>query len=552
MDVVIDLKGQTWTSTCQTFRIGASVDVTIVDSTGNGVVASKATASRNGGIVQYTGNGTLNIKGGTYKLTDDNVFAAGNTGALISFNASAKGTLNVSGGTFIGGNAKTGGILHANAATVNISGGEFFPGTATDGGDSLYLTGSAGVATISGGTIHGGVQVGSAKVTVEGTPVILKQENGSAYSLKGKLVVGELAEGAQIGITTTEDGEFTTKFATPNAAAAAAKFFVADEAGKEVKASGTELVVQTPVDIATVACNCEVCQGAVPAWTAWNGEDITAGGHYYVAEDIAVSDVIGMGNVDGENFTIVFNLNGKTVSSTVAKKVFQVKGGDTMIIVDSSAQGTGTVIGNPGTSHAGVIQVYGGNLVVEAGNFYLSSDKTTTIKGGIAYASSGGTITVHGGEFWGGNYAEGGVFSQSTGNMEITGGIIHAGTATNGDSVFYKGVEGNVVIGGTAVIEGGVQIDSAATVTISGKPVIEKVKNGSAYSLKLAQGVVLTVGTLEEDAKIAVTAADGAITTAFADAAAAEAAKAFFAADDEAKEIQIVDLALVLAAKAAQ
>ena len=67
---------------------------------------------------------------------------------------------------------------------------------------------------------------------------------------------------------------------------------------------------------------------------------------------------------------------------------------------------------------------------------------------------------------------------------------------------------------------------------------IEKVEGGSAYSLMLPEGVKVTVGTLEEGAKISVTAAaaDGIIAT-LTDETAAAAAAGFFAADDTAKVV---------------
>ena len=182
--------------------------------------------------------------------------------------------------------------------------------------------------------------------------------------------------------------------------------------------------------------------------------------------------------------------------------------------------------------------MYGGNLVVKGGNYYLTGTGTNTAKGGIIYASSGGNVTIEGGEFWGGNYKQGGAIGITSNNLTITGGIIHAGSATNGDSIYAASNDTtalNVVIGGDAVIEGGVELVKGAAdvnITVSGKPVLECVEGGSAYSLKLPEGVKITVGALEAEALIRVSAAADSVIATLADETAAANAAVYFETDE--------------------
>jgi hypothetical protein len=189
-----------------------------MDSVGGGTVTSKGSSNRHGGIFQFIGAGKLTITGGTYSLSEDEVFDESSYNGGLIYMGSSGGTLNITGGSFLA--------------------------TAAKGGDVLFTTDDVAVVSIGGSAvIEGGIQIeNAASFTLSGKPVIQKVEGGSAYSIKlasgRKLVLGQLESGASVGITA--DGVFTNALADANAAKA---FFTADNAEKVVTVEGSALAI---------------------------------------------------------------------------------------------------------------------------------------------------------------------------------------------------------------------------------------------------------------------------------------------------------------------
>ena len=450
----------------------------------------------------FNGAGHLTITGGTFSLSSDEVFKEDTyTGGLFAFTSKADAKLTITGGTFKATKAKL--------------------------GDTIYILGTVNELEIGGNAvIEGGVYVDSAeKITISGTPTIQKVSGGSAYSLKlasGKVVDATgLTTGASIGVNA--DGVFTTAFADAAAAEAAKGFFTCEVSDKEISLAGTTLKVaepagDAPVDPDAPTAHCEYCDQDV-VWTEWDGAAVTGDAHLVIpANGTALSS-----HVTFTNGHVVIDLQGHALTSD--KQVFRVGAGANMYIIDSV--GGGTVTGKGTTAHGGIAMFSGaGNLTITGGTFALAEDE--------AFNEA---------KYNGGLFA---FTSSANGKLTITGGTFKATEAGKGDTIYILGTVNELEIGGNAVIEGGVYVDSAEKFTISGTPTIQKVSGGSAYSLKLTTGKVVDITGLTAGASIGITASD-VFTTEFATEAAANAAKAYLTCEVADKEISLEGKALKVA-----
>ena len=288
---------------------------------------------------------------------------------------------------------------------------------------------------------------------------------------------------------------------------------------------------------------CPHCD-TVPQWQAWDGT--TTAGHFYLNEPSSISPGI---KVSGE---LILNLNGKRLTSTKGGKVFLVSSGGKLVVMDASVEGTGSVSGlGSATSHAGMFQGNGGDIDLYGGTYWLSNRNTMSSEGngGIAYLSAGSAMKVYGGKFYGASYKNGGTFAVNNATLLLQDANVLAGAATaKGDSIWVDHENSILQISGNTTIAGGVQIVKAQTVSLSGKPVIEKAEGGSAYSLKLASGVKLELGELQEGSRIGVTASGNFAGTFETPDQAYQAAKTMFFSEDETKTVKSKGLELVMAA----
>ena len=290
--------------------------------------------------------------------------------------------------------------------------------------------------------------------------------------------------------------------------------------------------------------DCPHCDEEV-TWTAWDGKSRpAAAGHYYLA-----GNVYPKGNFTLADYgTVVLNLNGYTLYKENSGNVFLAQGSTELVFMDSSADGTGTVLANNNeTKDGSVANAYleGSSVTVYGGNYLSASKDVKARNGGLFYANTG-TLTIRDGEFWGTNAKTGGVVgAKAGGTLEITGGVLHAGKADSsaGDTLWaYE--EARVIIGGNAVIEGGVRVEEVASFTLSGTPRIARIPHGTTkYSLKTS--VPADATGLTKGAHIRVTPIeDVTVTTAFANEDAAKAAAAYFYCDDSEETIVLEGTAL--------
>ncbi|MCD8105555.1 MAG: hypothetical protein LUF35_11290, partial [Lachnospiraceae bacterium] len=127
---------------------------------------------------------------------------------------------------------------------------------------------------------------------------------------------------------------------------------------------------------------------ATPSLTATEGTALTANvgslssGSYYLADGVTLTTDITIAS----GATVTIDLNGQTLTGTGNGSVITVNG--TLTLTDSSTEGTGVVTGGSAS--------YGGGVYVESnGTFEMSGG---TISGNTA-SSNGGGVYVNGGTF---------------------------------------------------------------------------------------------------------------------------------------------------------
>ena len=489
--------------------------------------------------------------------------------------------------------ARSGGLIYANGDSLVILGGKLYDGFGTGYGFNIYyernylaIANAEGVRekVVGGGEviiggdayINGGVTVRSskndvpAKLTVKDTAVIdaagavapqnIRLFNAELYLNEDTTVVTSNA----LAMTTDADGnpinyndtnyDISLAYTCVNAITGWSK----GNTTKYEHAYGED----------GICADCGDDKNKPQPWT--DGTKLPTSGNYYLDVDVEISATT---NLAGD---LRLDLNGHKVTNTGLAAAITT-GANKLTIDDTSDEKNGTIKAAEaeGEVKNGLIAVSAnGELVLEGGiidgssltNTYTGANVGTitvlndasanvgkaTINGGkvLGMVSSGNgsavalrnktSLTINGGEIVGNTVTKsingtgyGGAI-MAPGNLTITGGKIYGGSATEGgDNIFVNHAEAVVVISG-GEIDGGVQLNSFASATISGNVTI---KEGTKYGLKLAANkkvdmTGLTAGEIYVNA-------DGVFTTNFADADAAAAVLALLKTNDEVKELSV-------------
>lgn len=307
------------------------------------------------------------------------------------------------------------------------------------------------------------------------------------------------------------------------------------------------IVVPVPVETKAAAADnydlegkcpcCGVAFTEISDWTEYSGSaktqvNIAAAGHYRLSGDYSCTggNSFYLNNITGGG-KVVFDLNGYTMTNA-GRAFYDDAAGDAdnlvqFYVVDSSAEGTGTVCNNGGKPAYGGIWSYvrvGLEFNVYGGNFTTDEYTATSSNNGILFASYGGNMNFYGGSFDQSKVtaSEGsgisGFYKTNTGTITISGGTFTGGTSTGG--ALFNINEGSTlnVTGGT--LNGEIVAQSGATITLSKAPTVS--------SLNLTSGVEADMTGLSEGASVGVTATQGdAFTTAFDSADDATACAAY-------------------------
>ena len=248
----------------------------------NGYTISKATA---GSMFQLQGNASLAIMDSSSDASGAMIGTAGEgvSGSLIA-TESANAKAEIYGGNFSLSNptvkAGKGALVYAAAGSVTIAGGVFKAGSA-DKGDTLYAASGSSLTIKGAPKMEGGVEIGeNVNVSISETPLIRKEKNGSAYSLKtaSPMKVGVLSVGARILVTGTQEFLLADEFVNTNAFDTK-NYFTADSENMRIKeVNGAIKLVPIAIDDAVIQARRDTVEAymrsmATFLWTAT--EDVT-------------------------------------------------------------------------------------------------------------------------------------------------------------------------------------------------------------------------------------------------------------------------------------
>ncbi len=290
-------------------------------SSGGGVyVSNNGTFTMTGGTisgntVRYSGGGVDFGSGSTFTMNGGEISgntASGRYGGGVYFSS---GSITMTGGKISGNTASSGGGVYFSGG-ITMSGGEISGNTADGTGGGVHF--NNGKFTMTGGKISGntassggGVYVNSgysSQMSISGDPKIYDNiiktaddvENKESNDVDGVMTVGQLEEGAKIGLVYRSTAA-TSGYAANNSAAPTEYFFSNNEA-YSVALNGSGEVIMTSTPMQTL----KLCYGGddatpeeVTGHTVKYEYEIGSKVKYELADETAVQITI---TKDGEPF----------------------------------------------------------------------------------------------------------------------------------------------------------------------------------------------------------------------------------------------------------
>ena len=482
---------------------------------------------------------TLNINGGTFT---DGVSTAGSGGNLYVGYTTVKDAggntigrvanmVNISGGTFTGGQipeGKDGGNIYITADKLNFTGGTVSGGMAGENEYDVYIGLYTNELNVSDVNVAGKFRVQGVQeaFNISGAPVL-----GHLNLNKNVLLaVGEMKDGADVKVNTSY-GIFTTEFENAKTYADAGYFKAYNEELDIIVKKGQLSVGKKVVDLGAMveAGKCPCGCGQDLADVDWIEVSGASSGHYI--QDTGVYHYKLVGDYyqtkaarifqTSAAATLVIDLNGYTLYHGATNRApLNIAGGATVHLMDTSAEGTGTVYGSTTTYNFDAIALDGGSTFnMYSGTIEASHGTGRTGAGGTVVISGGSTFNMWGGEITGSDKADmstpfGGALRVNTSSTAMTtvniyDGVINGNSA--GDAINLGAVTLNVhggTINGTVYTSQDSIINIGDTVNdiADAAPEIEL--------LNLSSGAKIVVNELNEGASIGIAGKNNAAFTA--------------------------------------
>lgn len=519
-NIVLDLNGHVWRS-AESYLVGigtnanSSITMDIFDSVGGGEMQAYG-ANGSAGVVMLQSGDTLNLHGGTIRQ----LYSAGITttiGALYVMNATVnmtggkitdgyttsaasggthagnvllRGTetvMNMSGGEIVNGHASTHGGGVVVFGTLNMTGGKIYNNVTDGEGGNIYVAGS-GTATfdknaeVVGGVANFGGNIYNAGATTLDS--VTGKIDGDIYTSNSSLaLVGtvNIPMGNSNGIVIAKDQVldltdmntdsvvfFGVNWGTDAGTYGVSSVFTAEGADKYLncfKQVGRTVSVavtegSTTLEAATranvydeTASYCPHCgENAEPvAWTRLsNGAASSKNGytHFFTNGNYATTW--------GTAGTVVVDMHGTTNTKAALMHKINVSG------VNFS-----------------ILDTVGGGVTASS-----LSGTASANRGGVLSSNNDGyktTFTVYSGtlQHTGSAIAAGGVIAIRLGELNIKGGIIKDGEATNGGNIWTHtttngvdvNISGGLISNGTAGAAGGgsnIQVGTTSRLNMTG------------------------------------------------------------------------------------
>ena len=449
-------------------------------------------------------------------------------------------------GGMIHGNKATTGIIYAtNDSIIDIQGGQFVNNTASTG--SAIFAQNDNTVNLKDVEITGNTAT-STDARGNGAAIHLRGAT-TRLTLSGKVTVADNtnAAGADITINSDDGKDIETVyvdgltggkvyFAVMDKVATGASDVVAFAGSNTAYTDGTLVLVDGSKQKSVLLVNGEFVfegdPGAVVhthkmgteevSFKAWTKKDsLPTSGNWFLMENVTLTDAATV----TEDLNLC--LNGKTVTQTTAgKRILNVGNASTANTVALTDCGTtGTLTGGTATygacvsiRHKATFNLYGGKLT--------GNDKTGSGAEGTVYMQGntpcGNTFNMYGGEISNNSSRVGGAVSVGAPAATVTniptvnlyGGKITGNTAQeNGGAVNLSGnakvFVGDVEISGNSAKKGGgIYVSQDATqITFSGAPLVQdNIAAGKPNNVYLNGKAVITLGALQENAKVGVTA----------------------------------------------
>ena len=357
-----------------------------------------------GSNMVITVDGTLTIcdctGGGKIEATNKNAFYA--------INVESSKTLNVEGGTICGGFR---GISGSSNSKINISGGTIQK-SASSTYKALELTGTT--ATITGGTITGGVELmRSSELSLGGNPAVDTIKLTHTSCSINATAASKAYSGGPIRIDYGNldyyrDGTAIVSGVTEENAES---FIVTPPEGMVVKFENGNLFFGEPE---SEPGHSHDGDGASVTWRELTAQDRQlTGGHYYLGNDITVSETTDHISITGD---VTLCLNSHALTSTVAQTSFiYVENGGSLTLCDC---GDGGKVESLCNSNCRVIFVReGGSCTIESG-MISGIGIDDKLNGQTIKVDSGGFLTLNGGTVTGST----GIYNQGT--TTVSGGTV--------------------------------------------------------------------------------------------------------------------------------
>lgn len=481
-------------------NIGANDKLYLFDGiiTGNRSYVSGGGVQLGGTMYMYGGE----ISGNVAKDGAD----AGKAGGGICMGNNAK--LYAYGGAIRNNDAKIGGAIYAGSGvTILLQDVEITGNTASDSAAGITLT--TGTLTVGGETrIIGNNAAGKAQ-----NVVLLKDVAGiSANGLTGNAKIGVTLNTLRIGA-----GNMNV---TADADKDLSNYFESDDLGL-VPAYSTQVYLKPAFEHIHCVCGETGCtEHTQIEYLAWkDATKLPTAGSYCLQTDVTVSaQTVLSGDLN-------LCLHGKTVTGFNGNRIIASNGGHTLTISDCAAKtkdGVYTAGKLTGAIHSADKNNSGGAIFVgnnDTLNLYDGIITGNQAYGGGGAVSVGGVMNMYGGQISGnsalgaGNGREGGaIYVNKTGKAYLYGGTISGNQARVGGGVYCLGtvleLAGTKILNNEATeMAGGVFVADNAAVKLSGDTqILGNTADSKASNLLLPDKVVLALGTMGSDAKVAVNA----------------------------------------------
>lgn len=462
-----------------------------------GEILDGTTSTGNGGNVSVTGTSTMNMSGGTISggFAGDATATAKQESNGGNINVVSSSSLNISGGEILNGKATNrGGNIRCDGK-MTMSGGKITGGLNTDvegvarEGFTYYRDHNVlvpGNLDMSGGLIEGYVLLSNAKNTykISGTAQVTGGERNIYLADNVLLEVGQMEEGANVGITMNAGGGVFSKTGAP---AGSEKYFVSD-AGSDIS-----ITDDGQLFIGKYHCLCGVthdknstiCDGTKHIWSPLDGStNITASGYYYLVDSGKADDgiteaksVIQVGGPSARDLDVVLDMNGLDYESSA--RAFQIWHGAEMTIYNSKETG-GTITGaGANKGHTGVILLSNYDTTTQKTdqtavlnlidvNVAVGETENVITEGGAIKVTAGCTLNVQGGTITGGTVTgNGGTIYVEGGDLVLNDATVIGGTANNGGAICVA-YDGTVTMNGTTTVSGGTAKSDGGNIYIGG------------------------------------------------------------------------------------